>query len=137
MEVFGGPEGFTKVREADRKKIFQFSSQKLRTVPSYDQSVGLMRDFFNFISEHWFYKQHLSDFPVLWRVQEAPGGLLDSFPPILVPLRLHGTELWSNSVDWGILYTNGYGSRYLAHSILSVRFATFPVTLQQCRRSQL
>ena len=31
-----------------------------------------------------------------WRVQGAPGSLLESFPPVQVPLRLHGAELWTH-----------------------------------------
>ena len=42
------------------------------------------------------------NFPGSWRVQGAPGSLLKSFSPILLPLQPHGAELWPK--PWGILF---------------------------------
>ena len=41
-EVFGGPGGFRKVREADRKNFLLFSSGSGLMVPSYDQKTKMV-----------------------------------------------------------------------------------------------
>ena len=36
----------------------------------------------------------MGDIPGSWKVYGALGSLLESYPPILVPIRLHGAEFW-------------------------------------------
>ena len=64
-------------------------------------NIARIRLFYCLLSlqTHWLYKTVVCDpFPRSWRVQGAPGGLLEPFPSILVSLRLHGAELWPKSL---------------------------------------
>ena len=42
-------------------------------------------------------KYVVSTFPGSWRAYGAPSGFLESLLPILVPLRLRGIDLWSET----------------------------------------
>ena len=46
-------------------------------------------------------------FPRSWRDYTAPGGLLESFPPILVPLRVRCADLWPETLEGFILSVYG------------------------------
>ena len=42
--------------------------------------------------------QHLFVWKFPRILEEAPGGLWDSFPPIFVPTRPHGAEFWQKNI---------------------------------------